>query len=435
MRRMLRKTKTDAVYTYTSHPWVSAHYRGLLAPDDPATRQAHKGVAKHYQGTAKRPGRFPTLDDLRPYIEVIHHLCRAGAYDEAWNVLRGRILQDMINQLGAYETYLTLLLEFFPNGDTFQDPKVSNPQAQRFILNAIGFCLMNLGRLGEAPPLYERSVEGGIAAGEHHNNSVDYHNLAELYIHLGQLVQSAESAERALEQAKQVRYERYRKPCKMISLAYLAWTEHLRGEAPAAGEHFQQAEALEREIDPEAQYLYSQRGIQHANHLGRTGEADYARRVTEANLEICENQLRDPSQTSQCHHVLGDLDADAGKHEQARRHYDQALTIARGIDRRDVVVEALLARGLWQAKYMKEHQAAFNDLNEALGYCTESGYRRYEADCRVALAWTHFRAGSNDQAREEAQKAIKLSEDMSYHWGKVDAKEVLKELSESTGIC
>ena len=37
-------------------------------------------------------------------------------------------------------------------------------------------------------------------------------------------------------------------------------------------------------------YLFSNRGIYHADHLRRTGDLDYARRVTEANLQISEQQ-------------------------------------------------------------------------------------------------------------------------------------------------
>ena len=95
------------------------------------------------------------------------------------------------------------------------------------------------------------------------------------------------------------------------------------------------------------------------------------------------------NQISWCHRVLGDLDADAGQHDSAREHYDTALKIARSISFRPVLIEALFARRSWAAKYMKDATSAFNDLNEALGYTVEGGYRRYEADIRVALAWAN----------------------------------------------
>ena len=190
---------------------------------------------------------------------------------------------------------------------------------------------------------------------------------------------------------------------------------------------------LEQEIDPTIHYLYATKGIQHTSHLLRTGDVDYACRVAEANLQICESQHW-TFLVSHCQRILGDLDTDAGQYTSAHTHYDNALEIARSISVRDVLIEALLARGRWYARYMKDATSAFNDLNEALGYAVEGGYRIYEADIRVALAWAGIvdsGQGSVDRekAKMEAERALRMSEEMGYYWGKVDAEKVLKEIS------
>jgi len=159
-------------------------------------------------------------------------------------------------------------------------------------------------------------------------------------------------------------------------------------------------------------------------------------------------------QISQCHRVLGDLDADARDHESARAHYDQALKIARSITDRAVLIEALLARGRWAARHPDltgfGNLSGLSDLNEVLGYAVEGGYRVYEADIRVALAWVHLavltpsaalrtgpgpsprgrgenraREGALRRARQEAERAQQMSVEMGYHWGQVDAAEAL----------
>ena len=71
---------------------------------------------------------------------------------------------------------------------------------------------------------------------------------------------------------------------------------------------------------------------------------------------------------------------------------------------------------------------AFNDLNEALGYCVEGGYRIYEADVRVALGWAWLANGEAQKAKESAARALQMSEEMGYYWGKLDAEEVLKRV-------
>jgi tetratricopeptide (TPR) repeat protein len=320
--------------TYTTHPLIRNHYFARLTAGDRAqTQDAHERIKDYYLELAGDTPRFPTLDNLAPLIEVVHHACRAGAYDEAHRIRRERIYQDnrkvLIHQLGAYETTLALMQEFFPGGDASQEPQVGDPSAKSYILNAIGLYLMNLGRLGEAVPFYERAVAGIVAREDWHNASIGYQNLADLHAYLGALTESADAAREALALAHRAE----NKDDKCQSLAHQAWAAHLCGDLDAADAAFQQAEALEQ---PEG-YLYSNRGIFHAEHLRLTGQADYARRVTEANLEICERNRWQDS-ISRSHRVLGDLGADpstssgqAGQHESARAHYDEALRIARGI--------------------------------------------------------------------------------------------------------
>jgi tetratricopeptide (TPR) repeat protein len=437
-RRLIRRGAS----AFTTHPLVRNHYLRLLEGESQAAQTAaHTAVAEHYQASSEPPGEFPTLDDLQPYIEVVHHLCRAGAYDEARQVHRERIDQGnravLINQLGAYETMLTLMLEFFPDRDSTGEPQTSNPAANRFILNAVGFGLMSLGRLAASAPCYERATQAVAEAGDHHNACRGYINLAEVYTHTGQLTQAADSAELALAQARQVADERKRQQDEIACLAFAAWIAHLRGDLGHARGLFQQAEALNKELhdDSSVEYLYSRQGVFHADHLRLAGQADYARRVTDANLKGWVADYGWKQDEVQCHRVLGDLDADAaargaGAHGAARAHYEHALTIARGIDRRDVLIEALIAYGRWQALHGGEPDAGRGLLEEALGYCTEGGYVLYEADARIALAQVAQRAGDRVTASNEAAQALAIGARTGYHWARVDAQAVLDALAE-----
>ncbi len=423
---------------YTAHPLVRAHYFARLSRGEP--QAAHAQIKDYYLAVAGDTPHHPSLDDLAPLIEVVHHACRAGAYDEAerirWERIDQRNRHVLVWQLGAYETALALRSEFFPDGDTTQDPLVSDPKDKSWLLNGIGFCLMSLGRLARAAPFYQRCNAIKLELEDWHNASLGYQNLASLHVYLGELAAAGEAAGRSLELARRAENQRDER----TSLAWAAWIAHLGGDLAAAGDLFRQAEALEREVDSAKRYLYSLRGIQHAEHLRRAGQSGepvepsgqalaYARRVTEANLEICQRN-RWANQISWCHRVLGDLDAGSstgsergGDHESARAHYEQALKIARSITYRPALIEALLARGRWRAR--RGLAGASSDLEEALGYALEGGYRVYEADTRVGLAWAQRAAGNLDAARTEAQRALALSRDLGYHWGGVDAAEAL----------
>ncbi|HEY3131267.1 MAG TPA: serine protease, partial [Acidobacteriota bacterium] len=165
-----------------------------------------------------------------------------------------------------------------------------------------------------------------------------------------------------------------------------------------------------------------------------------ARQVTESNLDICKGSgwIRT---VSQCHRILGELDAGAGNVTGAHRNYDKALELARSISHLPALIEVLLARGRWASQH--ESDASHNDLEEALSYAitdefgtpegalryaAAGGYRIYETDIRVALGWTHLAAKDLTAARSEAEQVKRLSAEIGYHWGQLDAAELLREI-------
>jgi tetratricopeptide (TPR) repeat protein len=444
--------------TYTAHPLVRNHYLAHLTHDT-GSPETHLKIKDYYLSIAGYTLQYPTLDDLNPLIEAVHHACEAGTYDEAEKILRKRIDQEnqnvMLYQLGAHETMLGIIIEFFPHGDLTKDPSLSLPESKRFLLNRVGFCLMNLGRLSDAVPFFERNVKENIEAQDWDNASDVYQNLASLYIYLGELETSAKAAQQALDLARRAQNKRY----EYVSLTNQAWALHLKGDLPATSIAFNKAEKLIKELFSRRRYLFSLSGIRHADHLRRRNKPYYARSVTISNMILCE-QDHWTFLLSQCHRVLGDLDSDLGNGQSsAYTHYDLALKIARSISHRQTLIEALLARGRFFARGSKGFERArfydlivifkkifppkepkvfeqrldvgqaFTDLNEALNYAVEGGYRIYEADIRVALGWAYLANGEKEKATQSAQRALQMSQEMGYHWGKVDAEEVLSVIA------
>ena len=415
---------------YTTHPLIRAYYLECLQNKPTFAQPVHRQIADYYLKSAGETPETPILDDLKSLIEVVHHLCQAGDYDKAHDIRSERIYQGdrkvIIHVLGAYETNLSVMQSFFPNGDISQEPQVSDSYSQNWILNTIGFCLMNLGCMSEAPQFYERSNAIALSREDWHNASVGYRNLAQLYAQLGKLNSSAEATREALKLSRRANNRRY----ECDSLSIQGWAAYLQGEIEIASAAFQDAEVLERKINPDMRYLYSLRGIEHAEHLRRIEDIDYARKVTEANLVTCE-ECHWLNSIGQCHRILGELDTDTDNHGSAQFHYQEALKIARSITYQPALIEALLAQGRWLAK-QGEVAAARRDLDEALNYAVVGGYRIYEADIRVGLAWAHLAADNHSAAQREAEKAWCMSKEMGYHWGQVDAKEVLEKIETST---
>jgi tetratricopeptide (TPR) repeat protein len=283
---------------------------------------------------------------------------------------------------------------------------------------------MNLGRQGEAAAFYNRSIAMDLDKEDWKNASRGYQNLVDLYAHLGTLSAAADAAYQALNLARHA----HNKVEERDSLAYQAWIAHLLGDLKTSSATFQQAEALEREINPKVHYLHGHRGIQYADHLRRIGEVNYARQIMEANLEIWIPNSKSLIDESRCNRVLGDLDADSGHSKSAQHRYDEALKIARRSSRW-VLIEALLAQGRWAARN-REVEVAHGYLDEALNYAVTGSYRIYEIDICVALGWAYYAAGDTSSVRAQGERAQHLSADIGYHWGRVDAAEMLTALNE-----
>jgi DNA-binding NarL/FixJ family response regulator len=415
VRRLLR-FDPEAHY-YTIHPLIRSHYIESLEISPPIqVRKIHNEIKNYYLSIAKEDKKSPTLDDLSPLIEAVHHACQSGDYDLGFDIYRKRIHQGdrwvITNHLGAYETELSLLMGFFPNANPNESSLLSRPENQRLILNQIGYCFMILGRLREAKPFYDRSNAIANTMKDWENVTITYQNLAILNEKLGDLSEAVSAARKAVAMARLTQ----NRGLERASLVCRGWLAYQTGNLALAGTAFGHAETIERMIYPSRRYLIGLRGLLYADYLKRIGENHYARRITKANLKICEKW---PDYLSICHRLLGDLQAEAEKPNQAKEHYRCALQLARSTSRRDVLIEALLARGRWQA-LQGETEWTFRDLNEALSYAMADGYRIYEIDIRIGLAWANLSAGEVDLAYAEAERALSMCTDTGYYWGKQD---------------
>jgi tetratricopeptide (TPR) repeat protein len=318
------------------------------------------------------------------------------------------------------------MLEFFASEDASADLKVTSLEDKALVLNEAGLCLMNLGRLAEAVPFLQRSSEIAGETDDWKNASVAYRNLAELLSHRGALRESILACRKGQMLAHRAQDFKWECNCRVGE----AWAVYLGGDLDGAGAMFQHAEILERQIDSSKRSLYSLRGIYYADYLRRAGNPAYARVVTEANLDICQRN-RWVKSVSQCHRVLGDLSADSGQNDVALKHYETALDMAVEISFRPALIEIRLARGRWWARHMENFSAARRDLESALEYAIQGGYRVYEADIRVALAWADLTAREKGFVPAEVSRVRQISLEIGYHWGQIDAAAVLRKCNES----
>ena len=412
---------------YGMHPLIREHYLELLDKKEQApVMRLHHHIASYYLEIGGELPESPTVRDLQPFVEAVHHTCMTGNYDEAdrirWEYIDQGDRHVLVSNLAANETQLSLLLEFFEGYDTSKEPMVSNPVIKGSILNDLGICLMSLGRLNEAKPFYERSLALFRSVGELRDISTATNNLSLLHMQLGELDASRDTAMKAAEIAQQLG----NKQREVVACATQAWTAHLFGDLEEANHLFENAEVIQSEFDPRP-YLYSLRGTQHADHLLKIGDIDNSRRIAEMNLTVCEAHNW-PVDISRCYRALGDLEAENEEEDRDfSYYYDKAVEIARSLSQKDVLIEALIARGR-SALEISDLNAAISDLAEALDHALSGGYRLYEADIRLGLARAYLASGDITFARQEAERARVMSEQMRYHWGEMDANKIITEL-------
>jgi tetratricopeptide (TPR) repeat protein len=373
----------------------------LLEISTPEERQAfHLSLKDYYLASAGQMPRFASLYDLQPLIEATYHACRAAAYDEAYQIYWERIEQDkhrVLSQFGANETLLALMLQFFGPHGSSREPLLSEARTRHRVFDTVIACLLHLNRLREAVEFYNARNHLLRREDDWHSVSIGSRNLATLAVQIGRLDKAAQAAHMALEAAQYVE----NRQLEVAALAQQARVAHLRGDMATAGDTFGRAAQIQQQISPDKPVLYSQDQLWYAEHLWHVGDTDTARQMTQANLELCE-QNGWANSLSQCHRLLGDLDAASEQYEQARQHYDAAVNIARRIAHRPTLTQALLARGRAAAQ-RHDTDAASSDLAEALDLAQTSDYRLYEADIRLALALLHRSSGNMPAARAEEQ--------------------------------
>jgi len=446
---------------YTIHPLMRDHYSKRLIDDSISSMKwIHWLIKNYYLSITPQLFSAFTLKDLAPVVEAIYHACCAEAYDEAFNLymkpIKGFELRSniemfterpfydiLINSLGAYELARELLLGFFLERDTAGDVRLLAPDDKARILSDSGDCFKYLSQLEEANHLYKRAITIYQELANWGEMSTVYRKMTTLYISLGGINDSIAAAESALKlvtrpddfQEFEAGEFQENDTGMVESLSLIGFIEMLQGEVEQADLSFAQAKKLSKE-NLQLINLPVRSGILFATYLWRRGERQEATDLTREYLKQRKKaaaltrkylKVRDlVVERSQLHRILGNISATSGKHQDAEQNYTEAVKLARGFSRRDILIEALSARGRWAAS---QHiiELAHADLEEALHYA-RGGYRLYEADIRVGLAIMHLAEGDQERAHQEAQEAERISNDIGYHWGLRDANDVLRTI-------
>ena len=236
---------------YDLHPIVRAVAWGGL--DSGGRVAAYEALRGHFDAMPKKEeDEIETLDDLTPAIELYNTLVGLGRYDDAFYMFFERIRRSILYRLSTSYRGIEMLEELFPNGRE-KPPRLTEETDQAYTLNVLGITYKNVGQVGYATSLFQRSVK------TYRSTNDLYHFVLTNLSNVERLSGNLRKAEISARQALRLEEERQEWNDVPITLQWLALGVSSCGNYLYAIERLEAAKRLFEELKkrPEIGYVAS----------------------------------------------------------------------------------------------------------------------------------------------------------------------------------
>ncbi len=405
--------------TLDAHPLVREHFGQQLREDHPdAWRAGNDRLYEHYKQAA--PELPDTLDEMAPLFAAVAHGCAAGRHHEALDEVYYRRIRRggkvySLRKLGAFGADLAALSGFF-------DPPWRRPvdtldeNARGFVLNEAGFDLRALGRLADAAEPMRAALGSTIAQDDWQQATAAASNLSELYVTIGDLRQALEIAQQNIDRTDDsVKYTG-----DIIKRTTMATVLHQIGETERAEALFGEAEAMQKESEPQYPLLYSLRGCNYCDLLLGQGKHREVQDRATRTLEWVEQGGLGLLTLALDHLSLGRAylaeaqQEGKGQLSKAAQHLDTAVDGLRQAGQQQELPRGFLARAALH-RVRGDFDLARRDLDEALSIAERGGMGLHQADGHLEYARLYLAMGEEAQARERLATAKEMIGRMGYH--------------------
>jgi len=349
-------------------------------------QQAHLKLFEFYQQLPEK-NQPDTPEELAPLYRAVVHGCLAGEFQKAldeiyWErILRGKE-QYSLHKLGLYSEDLSALAAFFPQDWSQPVQQGLFEAAQAFVLSQVSACLMSLGRLAEAIQPRQASINIYVKTKDWKPASITAQNLVDLTLPLGQLNQAVTAAQQTIDYAQKAN-DLF---MQMTSQSYLATIVHHLGKLEESKHHFEKAEQLQQQDEPDSPQLFSLRGFRYCalllDQATEQTEIETVLKRGEYSLEIgiANNHLLtislDQLTLARAYFKLDEL-------KEAESYFNQAVDGIRKAGKFDRTPPFLLDRANFLIK-INGLEEAKRDLEEAKQIISRSGMKLYEVDYHLA---------------------------------------------------
>jgi tetratricopeptide (TPR) repeat protein len=403
------------------HPLVREHFGERLQNEYPgAWKEAHSRLYEYYRDLPEKH-QPDTLEEMAPLYAAIGHGCRADRHQEVFDgvywerVSRGNEGYST-KKLGTHGADLAALAGFFetPWG---QPAGVLTESDQAIVLNLAAYALRALGRLAEAAQPEEAGLKLDIERKDWHNAAIAVGNLSELHLVRGALEEAREIAEQGVTYADQSEEDFQR----LLKRAKLAFTLHALNRRKEAKTLFEQAESIQKELQPSFPRLYSLQGYLYCDLLLEMEEIEEVKKRAEEALKLVLQYYRNLLDVALNQLAIGRAhflehleEKNKASLSAAENWLNKAVAMLRQSGEQGYLSAGLIYRtALWRAK--KDWEKAKHDLEEAMEIATRGGMRLYECDAHLEYARLFAAMGEKEKAKEHYEVAKKMVEEMKYH--------------------
>lgn len=428
--KLLIKEGQQRPDTLDCHPLIREHFGEKLKAGYPhAYKEAHSRLCDYYESQAKE---YPkTIEEMTSLLSAIAHGCEAGRHHEVLhNVYFRRILRKdnfITEKLRAHGAVLSAISNFF-EAPWRRPVDGLNESDKAFVLHQAGFCLRELGRLGEAVQPMEIALEAFVAQEDWIQASINANNLSELYLIVGDLVQALNLAKRCVELTGRSHDMIWRIAARSTLANVLYHANHISDSVAA----FRKAEEMQKKINKQPKILYSLNGFEYCNLLLNLGKNKVVQVRASQTIKIAKknnwllNIALDNLSLGRAHLYQAQHDV---SHDfvTAADYLNEAVDGLRRAGTQPFLPQCLLARAeLYRVS--GEFDKARHDLDEAIVIAERGSMGPHQVDCYLEYARLNLAIAEKGRAKESLDIAKKMIEKMVYLLRDKDVSEIEGQL-------
>jgi tetratricopeptide (TPR) repeat protein/transcriptional regulator with XRE-family HTH domain len=368
---------------YLLHTLIADYVRQRLQePEDSRLQQTHMQASQYYRQLAENctPDEQQRERQVRYLVEAVWHLCRAGAYQRAYELMEQYQVYTYLHTTGGNMILLELYSLMLP--------------------------LEAWSHRAELTPHV-------------------YYYLAEIYRVLGQMERSRSYYEQELEMCRRCSDQ----PGEARVLFHLGWHYHDVGERQRARYYHEEALRVARAIGDRIAEARAISGL--GWFYTCIGDKKEAERCQQEALALC----RELGHQEEEGIVLGRLAAvyeDSEQKELAIEYLEQALIIARITHNPRTEAWRLSNLGKIFADLQRFEQA-YSNLKQALHLFQQAQDRRGEAWMLFRCAAVCIELGQLQQTEEALEQALKIFREVRDSWGEAASLDLYGQLCSRQG--